>query len=188
MSDEEAALRKRFWHPRAGDTVLDIGSFEGSYTYPALEAGASVHAFDPHHRLPDHPGLTMCVGSVGEPYPPALLKQIERACPGMTPDGPWISVDEYVAQHDLRVDWMKVDVEGGELAVLRAAAVTLERDKPTLIVEDHSQVYDLPDSHHSDLVGLLRGHGYDVTGVELTGYALRPVHIIATHPERTDAP
>lgn len=45
--DDEQELRDRFWHPREGETVLDIGAAFGSYVLPALACGARVVAFSP---------------------------------------------------------------------------------------------------------------------------------------------
>jgi hypothetical protein len=39
--DEETPIRERYWQPKAGDVCIDIGAFHGSYTLPALAAGAT---------------------------------------------------------------------------------------------------------------------------------------------------
>jgi precorrin-6B methylase 2 len=44
--DEETPIRERYWQPKAGDVCIDIGAFHGSYTLPALAAGATVYAID----------------------------------------------------------------------------------------------------------------------------------------------
>jgi len=55
------------------------------------------------------------------------------------------------------VGFIKIDVEGHELAVLRGAAATLDRDHPTLLIESN-------DHHHPQAVAKLRAfttaHGY----------------------------
>jgi FkbM family methyltransferase len=55
------------------------------------------------------------------------------------------------------VGFIKIDVEGHELAVLKGAVATLERERPNLLVEAN-------DHHHPDAVsklhGLLSGLGY----------------------------
>ncbi|MCL6481173.1 MAG: FkbM family methyltransferase [Firmicutes bacterium] len=49
-----------------------------------------------------------------------------------------VTVDELVEQFALpRVDWIKVDVEGGEVEVLRGAWRTLEQFRPVLLIEVH---------------------------------------------------
>ena len=39
-------------------------------------------------------------------------------------------LDSFVAEHNLHVGYLKADVEGGEMALLRGAAKTIARDKP----------------------------------------------------------
>jgi FkbM family methyltransferase len=188
--DEESGIRARFWHVGADETVLDVGCFVGSYTLPALHAGAYVHAFDAHgtpllllreraRREGVNERLTTvraCV-SDGDPYPSQLVEQID---PTMTPQGPWLTVDEYVSEHHLRVDWIKVDVEGGELAVLAGAHDTLRDHRPRLIVEEHSLVYGaLPAGHKDAVLDRLRGHGYLTYHEVLVGYERTPAHIYA---------
>jgi FkbM family methyltransferase len=190
MTDEESGIRARFWHVGVGETVLDVGCFVGSYTLPALHEGATVHAFDAQgtpllilresaRRLGVDERLTTvraCV-SDGRPYPPELIEQID---PTMTPHGPWITVDEYVRTHRLHVDWMKVDVEGGELAVLDGAYDTLRNHRPRLIVEEHSLVYDaLPSDNKASVLACLHDHGYGTHDEVLIGYERQPIHIYA---------
>ena len=181
--DEEQALRERFWHPQTGQVVLDVGCFHGSWSLPALRAGATVHAFDANpdalellRTAADAENLTdrlVCVqAAVGREYPADLADQIPEM---MRPRGPWVTVDEYA--RDLRVDWLKVDVEGGELAVLETAREVLERDRPRLMVELHHLVYRVTDRW--GVVDLLHDVGYRVTSEVLEGYERRPVFVTA---------
>lgn len=48
--------------------------------------------------------------------------------------------DEYVKQYDLKPDLVKIDVEGGELDVLKGMRKTLENTQPQLVVEIHDSV------------------------------------------------
>jgi FkbM family methyltransferase len=60
------------------------------------------------------------------------------------PDAPMnlakvVPLDDLVRDDDV-VDFIKIDVEGGELGVLKGAAKILKRDKPVLFVEtDHTE-------------------------------------------------
>ncbi len=48
---------------------------------------------------------------------------------------PAISIDEFVAEYMIqKVDYIKLDVEGAELAVLQGAVNTLQRDRPQLAI------------------------------------------------------
>lgn len=169
--DEEEAVRQRFWHPGAGDVVLDVGSFEGAYTIPALEAGAKVYAVDGREEtldlIADHPNLVRVHAALfdGGAYPPELLDGIANgpfeSSRSMVPDAPWRTVDQLCAKFD-RLDWLKIDVEGGELGVLLGAEGTLERLRPRVLVEDHSRVYSWTARQDTTrrILDLLNGFGY----------------------------
>ncbi len=54
-------------------------------------------------------------------------------------DAPSTTLDAFVAEHGVeRVDVVKIDVEGGELAVLEGARSTLETFRPTVLTEFNS--------------------------------------------------
>lgn len=157
--NDEPEVRDRYWLVEAGQVVIDVGCAEGSYALPALAVGARVVAVDPAaDRLGrlygcaaiaglDLPQLTLVTKALsdGEPYPRPLIRQIraEKIWGGMAPVGAlWSTLDKLVAEHGLeRVDWVKIDVEGGELEVLRGGRATLRKFHPRLIVEDHTKVY-----------------------------------------------
>jgi hypothetical protein len=71
------------------------------------------------------------------------------------------TLDAFCAREAIeRVDFIKADVEGAELKVLRGGMRALERHRPTLqleIQEPHIAKYG---HHPDDLVSLLRGLGY----------------------------
>jgi hypothetical protein len=68
------------------------------------------------------------------------------------------TLDQYLVDVDLdRVDFVKIDVEGFELNVLRGAENTLSQFKPTIILEyDERRHGEQSDS----IKELLRRHGY----------------------------
>lgn len=150
-ADAEDDIRAAYWHPQDGDVVMDVGSCEGTYALPALEAGATVYAIDARlstlDALPDDDRLTKIHAAVfdGGEYPAALLKQIASGPPSardMLPDAPWTTVDAIMHAAGLtRLDWLKVDVEGGELGVIKGATDTLRLLRPQVLVEDHTRIY-----------------------------------------------
>jgi FkbM family methyltransferase len=73
---------------------------------------------------------------------------------------PSVSVDQLADRHGAP-DFMLIDVEGYELAVLEGAARTLSKHRPTVVVEVHAGI-GLEDAGGSveRIVAVLRGHDY----------------------------
>ncbi|MFM9369703.1 FkbM family methyltransferase [Streptomyces sp. Da 82-17] len=79
-----------------------------------------------------------------------------------------------------RVDFVKIDVDGNELPVLRGAAELLERDHPALLVELEARIQPA-----APVVELLAAHGY--RGWVLPGRSWVPLDDfdLAAHQHRT---
>jgi FkbM family methyltransferase len=161
--EDEESVRERWWNIRAGDVVLDCGAAFGSYALSALAKGASrVVAWTPEGHMPlfrasveanegwrtrvtaFDSGLWSERGWLeakeGEALPvfyadyPAVWRE------AMPPNAFSVTtVDATLA--DLadvgQVHWLKLDVEGAELEVLKGAAGTLMKHKPRVICENH---------------------------------------------------
>ncbi len=76
-----------------------------------------------------------------------------------------VTLDGYCEAHGLTPEVIKIDVEGGEIAVLEGARETLRRARPTIYL-----------SVHPTELGLL-GHGPDALArlIDDLGYACRDV-------------
>lgn len=76
---------------------------------------------------------------------------------------PATTIDAYCAAHGIdRVDVLKIDTEGGELAVLRGAMQVLQRDHP-LVIAEYAPTNAAQYGYHPDaLIELLVGLGYNV--------------------------
>ena len=168
---------------------LDIGAAGGEFTIAMLAASRSVIAFEP---LPtqaralvsmfDAVGSTVRVESVALSDRPGVTKmRVLESDPGRSTidsdnalddaDGSRVGTIEVPVRRldDLQLDdvgFVKIDVEGHELAVLRGAADTLKRNRPTLFIEAEER-------HHRHAVAaiteFLAGLGYtgyfDVDGI-----------------------
>lgn len=178
---DEQPVRDAHWKPRAGQVVMDIGAAVGSYTVPALAAGAGVIAVDPDagataklERVAALNGFTEYVVSnvavFDNPgYPPEMRAALENSpWPYLIPrpDTDWFPLDELTAGLR-RLDWIKIDVEGAELGVLRSGRRTLTQHRPRLLIEDHTEVYPFVAAMDSrrQCRELLEAIGYTVTEV-----------------------
>lgn len=159
--EDEQEVRDRHWHIKEGDVVLDVGAAFGSYALPAIALGAEVVAFSPadfdtallRMNLAKNGGAFQlrCVivgwglhgadgwfDSVsskivdGVSFPAAKergLLQVRR-------------LDDWVdsllgVTLGKRVDWIKMDIEGAEVAALHGAEQTIRRFAPKLLIENH---------------------------------------------------
>lgn len=173
---------------RPGDTFLDVGAFHGVYSVVAgkrVTSRGRVIAFEPsprdRRRLQLHLRCNGIRSARVEPFavsskasetsffqvvsgdptrnglkPPASEDSVAR----ITVQA--ISLDQYLAEAGLqRVDVMKLDVEGGELEVLRGAAAMFEKFRPILICEVLDQTTLVWGYKARGIISLLAGAGYE---------------------------
>lgn len=168
----------------AGARIADVGANIGWYTVhaAALDPTATVVAFEPvpasfdslrravtrnalsrvvveNVAVSDHTdGITLIadltIAGAASAHPTiALDHPQEIRVPSVTLDG-------YAAAHGRHFDAIKLDVEGGELAVLRGAARVLTTDRPLVFCEmlrRHTRAFGY---HPNDIIALMSGHGY----------------------------
>lgn len=155
---DEAPVREQVWGAvKQGQVVLDIGASLGTYTLPALAAGATVIAVDVLGEVGliemarDNglsARLTVLEGVVvadNHGYPEWLIDAIQlhgESYPEiLDEDKTWVTIDQLAIQQALpTVDWIKVDTEGGELPIMRGALGVLQKYKPNLVIEEHSHL------------------------------------------------
>ena len=76
---------------------------------------------------------------------------------------PWCRLDDAVLAEGLsRVDLLKVDVEGAELALLRGAKEVLRRHRPLLLLEVNEGSLSRQGSSSAEVLALLDEAGYTV--------------------------
>jgi FkbM family methyltransferase len=159
----ERAFVDRFLQP--GMTVLDVGAHHGFYAMLAsrrVGPSGQVIAFEPssreRKRLMTHLRLNRCTNVRVESFaltdkegkaPLFVVEGTATGCNSLRPPAvaeptttEWVQtvrLDDYLRTHGTsRVDLVKVDVEGGELAALRGAAELLGRQpRPVLLCEAH---------------------------------------------------
>ena len=77
----------------------------------------------------------------------------------------------------VRVDVVKLDIEGGEVAALRGMRETLSRAGPGLVVfaECNPSMLERSGSSASELIEVLRGQGLDVRWIDESRGSTRPL-------------
>lgn len=147
--------------PRDGRVFLDIGANLGLAAIALAELKvAPVFAFEPvpatySHLLAniEHNGYSGRIHAIPQGLGRASTETREMALLESFPAGAFVSteyssvhgakpvqtqftsVDAFVAKHNIRIGFMKIDVEGFELDVIAGAHETLKRDRPVCILE-----------------------------------------------------
>jgi FkbM family methyltransferase len=69
-------------------------------------------------------------------------------------------LDSVVSKHNLKVDFIKCDVEGAEINVLRGGLETIKKDKPILFLEILRKWTKKFDYESNDIIEILQSLGY----------------------------
>jgi len=138
-----------------GGAFVDVGANIGTWTGPAARSFRRVHSFEPDAliatalrkaapanvtvhsiALSDHEGIGIFRVPIYRGHPVRTRASLEA---GVNPGCEEIVSEVRLSpldQLELRgIDVLKIDVEGHEAGVLKGCSKTLERERPTLIVE-----------------------------------------------------
>lgn len=174
---------------RPGDTVLDVGANIGltALRMSAAVGAGRVYAFEPdpqnyqdclnHVRANRVQNVELCKCALGAEEGTASIHQAaarNRGCIWVDKVGvagpssvQVTTADQFCERNGLsRVNLIKIDTEGNELAVLKGARGIIEKWKPRLFVEvDENNLQRAGDSSGA-LWGFLADAGYSVRHVE----------------------
>jgi len=147
-------------HLKPDDTFIDIGANIGIYTLLAaklVEANGTVISFEPFEK--NHAQLLKNIALNGFKNIRAEKKAIDSTSDWMTifydpkeankgmasayqtglsekEKVETISLDQYLNEKEInKVDWIKIDIEGGEYPALLGMKETLQKYKPQIIIE-----------------------------------------------------
>ena len=148
-SEDEVRVLRAFLHP--GDTAIDVGANIGDLTVPMAgfvgEAGR-VYAFESHSTTFNTLCANLALNQIANTKPinafVADSEQVETESPVWGEFGyvsrawkpPFLSIDSLALD---RCDFIKIDVDGNELAVLRSGADTIARTRPVIYLENDVQ-------------------------------------------------
>ena len=159
-------------HLDASGVVLDVGANIGYYSLYMLPKAGAVHAFEPDPRafadlrsnLAGHSNVHAHGTAVGKSTGKSSFilepnsevshlagSSIQRG--EETYEVDVTTIDQFVAERDLRITGIKIDVEGADLDVIEGAVKTLVSQGPLVLTET------TPDER---LFGLIRPHSYRV--------------------------
>jgi FkbM family methyltransferase len=186
-----------------GDVVLDCGACEGYFTLKALESGAEkVYSIEPGEAISRCLSRTFAheIASGRVSLHSLLLgNRSEKVRFFEDPEDPTVcrfysqqdnvsrqekirvvdmtTVDEFCARQNIvKVDFIKADVEGGEVDLLRGAEETLKRFKPKLAFAAYHNAGDTNQMvHYIDGLGL--GYRFRVKGIVDDEKRPRPVMV-----------
>jgi len=167
---------------KSGMTVLDVGANIGYFS--ALASGlvgdsGQVHAFEPMPQNLSRLRQNLSSFRWAHPYPYAVGNATGKAVIYFNEsEAGWASLlisndlkrrdeidvirlDDWVRDHGVnRIDFMKMDIEGGEFHALQGAQEMLSRFRPVIVAELNAVCLARAHRKPEDVLALLRGLGY----------------------------
>lgn len=163
--EDETSVRDQLWKVGPGDLVIDVGAAYGSYALTALAVGASrVYCWSPQHRADGVYEEADCLRASAEAngwsgrltvetngifndsgWLDVSTQVLHKSDPGDSPSVfPVRTLDSWFAEVLARDGlpphgraWLKMDVEGAEVDVLRGATRVVQALRPYIMVENH---------------------------------------------------
>lgn len=179
-----------------GKVAYDVGAFEGIFTLFFSRKAKVVVAYEPnpasYRRIQENIRLnridkaTLRQAGVSDQNG-TLQFALDRLMPGGASADSSVSgqigktsknlsvfrvdvvkLDDDIRQYSLPApDFVKIDVEGLENAVLRGMEETIQKHRPEIYIEVHGATYPEKEQTAAGLVSFLLGHGYErITHIE----------------------
>lgn len=188
---------------KEGDIVLDLGSYCGSTVWgfsKAVGESGKVYGFEPdpinfevfcknieYHQLSNVVAINRGVWSFsgnllfqGEGNMGSGISKVQSRAANLL-KVPVISLDDFCEEFDIRkIDYIKIDIEGAEIEVLKASSNILKKYKPRLIIEPHIIGMHLITE---DVCNILFEYGYTT---EILPQSDLPLPLIYAYPASTE--
>ena len=168
-----------------GDVVLDCGAAEGSFSLRVLGRAARIVAFEPlplfaaslERTFAHHREVTVVPQALGATRGEGFLSG-QSLYGTVTADGGIpiriTTIDDYVNEAQIRVDFIKADVESFEFELLKGAANTIRAYQPKIAITTYH-----PGNEWRQICQLLRSlvpeYSYRLKGVSYNARRARPV-------------
>ena len=193
--EDEKDVREAWWDPMPGELVVDVGACCGSYTLTALACGADVVAYAPGDLQEGLRETVVLENSIrlnnwqgnGHVLATGLYSSEgwldTRTLELNGTPGDRYSIYVYPLDDetfDIGLEWIKIDVEGAELEVLKGARETIRENRPKILVEHHLFKNE---RMVEEVSGYLEGLNYRLEGT-IPHAASRVVHGLYVPRER----
>lgn len=182
----EGPIAAKYLKIHEGEVFFDVGSAWAMWTLYGLACGAYVYSFEP--SVPHYNRLLKYIeANEGFMEKCKLLNVALDKVENVKTLGDWYrehgwsgelsedcfipttfrTIDSFLSELK-RLDWIKIDVEGGEYDVLLGGLEALKRFKPNLIIENHLGVDQIGawmacNKIYEKMLELLRSFGYAIT-------------------------
>lgn len=191
----EHTWRYAFGWVNPGDVVLDLGANIGTISVALAAKGASVYGFEmleenlAHLRSSiDANGLTalhLVEGAVSD-YRGVIEIGGESAwgtlAPGSGKTVETVVIDQWAEEIGLdRLDFVKIDVEGSEMAALRGARELIQKYKPDMLIEANILTCGSSNYSYIEIMNFMENlgyHTYRISGDQIISPPLRPQECI----------
>ncbi len=139
--------------PKSGDVVIDCGAFDGGTSVRFVNMGCKVYGFEINETnfkianklakernfVVENLGLGSCKYETGY-TDGSLASHLDINSPKRIKI---TTLDSYVGENEIsHVDFIKMDVEGAELDILKGSAITISRFKPILAISAYHKLDD----------------------------------------------
>lgn len=164
-------------HIKLGDTVIDIGAYIGDHTISYARAVGHtgiVHAFEPNYyafqclewNMKKHPQVKIYQCGIGSEHGTMGVtnENLNYGMAYMDGDGdiPIIPIDSMNLN---RCDFIKIDVEGMELEVLKGAEKTIDKCKPKMLIEINNMTLSRIGIGAEHIFDWLNKHNYSYNNI-----------------------